>query len=375
MYTMDEFIAHHGILGQRWGIRRYQNKDGSLTAAGRKHWDQLDRKTKAKIKDNMIRSGNAKVIQANQRYLTPNEIRKATERLAANRKVSDFNEAQINRGIEMIADFSAKASVVANSVSNLAGSYNKLAKVINGVSGKDLPIIGESKKPREFSYEDLKKVDVSKLKGQELKNAQFTVANYDSIRRMARQQRLDNETDKEIAKQKIIDYERKKQASLQSEIARNNEKLKAFNEKRQQEANKANAQKQVNDYLKRKEERDAEYAKMNNQYKQAAGRKDDINVPKKETAKMLPAVIKTETSKPISSFKEHYTSDDISSARNYVLSNFGNVSYNSIGNYKYSNPMFSAQYNKMTERNNNRNPYYVSHADMSYDALIASFAN
>lgn len=29
-------LYHHGIKGMRWGIRRYQNKDGSLTAAGRK---------------------------------------------------------------------------------------------------------------------------------------------------------------------------------------------------------------------------------------------------------------------------------------------------------------------------------------------------
>ena len=31
-------LSHHGILGMKWGIRRYQNKDGSLTAAGRKHY-------------------------------------------------------------------------------------------------------------------------------------------------------------------------------------------------------------------------------------------------------------------------------------------------------------------------------------------------
>ena len=29
------YLKHHGIKGQRWGIRRYQNPDGSLTAAGR----------------------------------------------------------------------------------------------------------------------------------------------------------------------------------------------------------------------------------------------------------------------------------------------------------------------------------------------------
>ena len=36
MYS-DE-LSHHGILGQRWGIRRYQKKDGSLTPAGLKRY-------------------------------------------------------------------------------------------------------------------------------------------------------------------------------------------------------------------------------------------------------------------------------------------------------------------------------------------------
>ena len=45
-------LYHHGIKGQRWGVRRYQNADGSLTAAGQKRYDRDIRENNAKKKEN-----------------------------------------------------------------------------------------------------------------------------------------------------------------------------------------------------------------------------------------------------------------------------------------------------------------------------------
>lgn len=44
MLVSSDELKHHGIKGQKWGVRRFQNKDGSLTAAGRKRYDDSDGK-------------------------------------------------------------------------------------------------------------------------------------------------------------------------------------------------------------------------------------------------------------------------------------------------------------------------------------------
>lgn len=52
---MSIYLIHHGIEGMHWGIRRYQNKDGTLTDAGRKRLQKKDAKWSVKNYDKIYK--------------------------------------------------------------------------------------------------------------------------------------------------------------------------------------------------------------------------------------------------------------------------------------------------------------------------------
>lgn len=67
MYETEQ-LSHHGILGMKWGIRRYQNKDGSLTPAGKKKLMQKDSKWANKNYNKIISKTKKSVSKELDRY-------------------------------------------------------------------------------------------------------------------------------------------------------------------------------------------------------------------------------------------------------------------------------------------------------------------
>ena len=96
MGTQMDYLAHHGILGMKWGVRRYQNKDGSLTKEGMKRYAREERLTE-KREDVKYRS-----------TLTDQELRDKINRLQLERQLRQLTDEEINRGRSAVNEILSK---------------------------------------------------------------------------------------------------------------------------------------------------------------------------------------------------------------------------------------------------------------------------
>ena len=94
-FISDEEIYHHGIKGMRWGIRRYQNPDGSLTPTGKRRLEKADIKCAKKKTDKIT----AQAKKASQKELDAygKELLKLPNALKVNGKLSAQTVNAYNR--------------------------------------------------------------------------------------------------------------------------------------------------------------------------------------------------------------------------------------------------------------------------------------
>lgn len=86
MYT-DE-LYHHGIKGMKWGLRRFQNTDGSYTDAGKRRRAKSDRDWAAK----------------NSSQLSDDELNKLIVRLQKEKQLKDLTDQVVHPGRKMARD-------------------------------------------------------------------------------------------------------------------------------------------------------------------------------------------------------------------------------------------------------------------------------
>ena len=148
------YLCHHGILGQKWGVRRYQNADGTLTYEGKKRQKKSSKRKNdfidySKLNDDEIRiakreaigKGNVKEASKNVDYFSNEEIQNLLNRFDMKKKVKSIAEKDIKTGKQKIEDFANYLALAAKVSENGIRLYNSLAKSSNSVLGTNLPVI------------------------------------------------------------------------------------------------------------------------------------------------------------------------------------------------------------------------------------------
>lgn len=141
--SLGDSLEHHGIKGQKWGVRRFQNPDGSLTALGKKRYGTVDNLRKAyekklfgkgkvlpeppkpkpkvdpeKEKAKAIQDGDVKTILKYAGTMSTQELNEATNRAATIDRLKKMADTSVQVPAKPINNMSpAEAASKVNSLS------------------------------------------------------------------------------------------------------------------------------------------------------------------------------------------------------------------------------------------------------------------
>lgn len=106
-YNNMEELYHHGILGMKWGIRRFQNRNGSLTSRGKKRRMSQDAREANKI-------GKKKLYE-----MSNDELKAYNKRRELENKYRQFNKGAIAKGL-----------LIVGTTATIAGNYNSIKSAV-----------------------------------------------------------------------------------------------------------------------------------------------------------------------------------------------------------------------------------------------------
>lgn len=134
---MDE-MYHHGILGQKWGVRRFQNKDGTLTAVGQKRLEKKDTNWAHKNHDKIVSKARKDVSKELDQYA--NQLLKNPSSVTSKGKISSSAINSYNRKMAELMNESVKNVTAPSGRVYVPTDFDTKGKALSGAkaAGKGL---------------------------------------------------------------------------------------------------------------------------------------------------------------------------------------------------------------------------------------------